>query len=150
MLDLYCGTGTIGLTMAMECKRLIGVEIIEDAVKDAEQNAINNGITNAEFICSDAENAANQLEQNGLKPDVIIVDPPRKGCGEELVKTIVKMKPDRVVYVSCDPATLARDLKTFDLLGYKAKEVTPVDMFPRTAHVETVVLLRRKNPSSRG
>ncbi len=144
LLDLYCGTGTIGLTMARECKRLIGVEIIEDAVKDAEQNAINNGITNADFICSDAENAAKQLEQNGLKPDVIIVDPPRKGCGEELVKTIVKMKPDRVVYVSCDPATLARDLKFFDSLGYKTKEVTPVDLFAKTAHVESAALITRK------
>ena len=144
LLDLYCGTGTIGLTMARECKRLIGVEIIEDAVKDAEQNAINNGITNAEFICSDAENAAKQLEQNGLRPDVIIVDPPRKGCGEELVKTIVKMKPDRVVYVSCDPATLARDLKYFDSLGYKTEVITPVDMFPRTAHIESAALISRK------
>ena len=144
LLDLYCGTGTIGLTMARECKKLIGVEIIEDAVKDAEQNAINNGITNADFICSDAENAAKQLEQNGLKPDVIIVDPPRKGCGEELVKTIVKMNPDRVVYVSCDPATLARDLKYFDSLGYKTKEVTPVDLFARTAHVESAALISRK------
>ena len=144
LLDLYCGTGTIGLTMARNCKKLIGVEIIEDAVKDAEQNAINNGITNADFICSDAENAAKQLEQNGLKPDVIIVDPPRKGCGEELVKTIVKMNPDRVVYVSCDPATLARDLKYFDSLGYKTKEVTPVDLFARTAHVESAALISRK------
>ena len=130
--------------MARNCKKLIGVEIIEDAVKDAEQNAINNGITNAQFICSDAENAAKQLEQNGLRPDVIIVDPPRKGCGEELVKTIVKMKPDRVVYVSCDPATLARDLKYFDSLGYKTEEVTPVDLFARTAHVESAALISRR------
>ena len=144
LLDLYCGTGTIGLTMAKDCKKLVGVEIIEDAVRDAEQNAVNNGITNARFICSDAENAAKELEKNGLKPDVIIVDPPRKGCGEELVKTIAKMKPDRVVYVSCDPATLARDLKYFDSLGYKTKEVTPVDMFPRTAHVESVCRLTRQ------
>ncbi len=141
LLDLYCGTGTIGLTMAKDCKKLIGVEIIDDAVKDARQNAENNGITNAEFICSDAANAAKELEQNGLKPDVIIVDPPRKGCGEELVNTIAEMKPDRVVYVSCDPATLARDLKYFDALGYKTAEVTPVDMFPKTAHVESVALL---------
>ena len=141
LLDLYCGTGTIGLTMAKDCKKLIGVEIIDDAVKDARENAVNNGITNAEFICSDAANAAKELEQNGLKPDVIIVDPPRKGCGEELVNTIAEMKPDRVVYVSCDPATLARDLKYFDALGYKTVEVTPVDMFPKTAHVESVALL---------
>jgi len=127
--------------MAKDCKKLIGVEIIDDAVKDARQNAVNNGITNAEFICSDAANAAKELEQNGLKPDVIIVDPPRKGCGEELVNTIAAMNPDRVVYVSCDPATLARDLKYFDALGYKTVEVTPVDMFPKTAHVESVALL---------
>ena len=145
LLDLYCGTGTIGLTMAKDCKKLVGVEIIEDAVRDAENNAAENGITNAEFICSDASSAAVKLKESGLSPDVVIVDPPRKGCGEELVKTIVKMKPERVVYVSCDPATLARDLKYFDSLGYKTKEVTPVDMFPRTAHIETVVLLSRKN-----
>ncbi len=144
LLDLYCGTGTIGLTMARDCKKLIGVEIIGDAVKDAEQNAALNGITNAEFICSDAENAAAQLEKNGLKPDVVIVDPPRKGCGEALVNTIAKMEPDRVVYVSCDPATLARDLKYFDRLGYKTNEITPVDMFPRTAHVESVVSISRQ------
>lgn len=146
LLDLYCGTGTIGLTMARDCKKLIGVEIIEDAVRDAEQNAVNNKITNTEFICSDAENAAKQLENNGVKPDVIIVDPPRKGIGEELVKTIVRMAPERVVYVSCDPATLARDLGFFDNLGYKTREVTPVDMFPRTAHVESVCLMSRKKP----
>ena len=130
--------------MARDCKKLIGVEIIGDAVKDAEKNAALNGITNAEFICSDAENAAAQLEKNGLKPDVVIVDPPRKGCGEALVNTIAKMEPDRVVYVSCDPATLARDLKYFDRLGYKTNEITPVDMFPRTAHVESVVSISRQ------
>lgn len=145
LLDLYCGTGTIGLSMAKDCKKLIGVEIIEDAVRDAEKNAAENEITNAEFICSDAESAAKKLEENGLKPDVIIVDPPRKGIGEELVKTIVKMNPERVVYVSCDPATLARDLKFFDEYGYKTEEVTPVDMFPRTAHCESAAkLLRNK------
>lgn len=144
LLDLYCGTGTIGLSMAKDCKRLVGVEIIEDAVRDAENNAAENGITNAEFICLDAESAAVKLKENGLSPDVVIVDPPRKGCGEELVKTIAKMKPDRVVYVSCDPATLARDLKYFDSLGYKTEEVTPVDMFPKTAHVESAALISRK------
>ncbi len=141
LLDLYCGTGTIGLTMANDCKKLIGVEIIDDAARDAEENAKENGITNAEFICSDAESAAVKLEENGLKPDVVIVDPPRKGCGETLVNIIVKMNPKRVVYVSCDPATLSRDLKYFDSFGYKTMEVTPVDMFPRTAHVESVALI---------
>lgn len=145
LLDLYCGTGTIGLTMAGNCKKLIGVEIVEDAVKDAEINAAENGIKNAEFICSDAASAAKKLKDKKLSPNVVIVDPPRKGCGEELVNTIAEMKPERVVYVSCDPATLSRDLKYFDGLGYKTQEVTPVDMFPRTAHVEAVVLISRKD-----
>lgn len=143
LLDLYCGTGTIGLTMAGECRQLIGVEIVEDAVRDAEDNARVNGITNARFICADAPAAAEQLKNEGLRPNVIILDPPRKGCGEELVKTIKTMDPERVVYVSCDPATLARDLKYFSENGYKTIEVTPCDMFSRTAHVETVVLLER-------
>lgn len=146
LLDLYCGTGTIGLTMASDCKKLIGVEIIEDAVRDAENNAAENGIDNAEFICSDAASAAKMLAKKKLNPNVVIVDPPRKGCGEELVNTIAQMNPERVVYVSCDPATLARDLKYFDGLGYKTQEITPVDMFPRTAHVESVALLSREKP----
>ncbi|MEE0957924.1 MAG: 23S rRNA (uracil(1939)-C(5))-methyltransferase RlmD [Ruminococcus sp.] len=145
LLDLYCGTGTIGLTMARDCRELIGVEIIEDAVRDAEQNAAGNGIGNARFICADAPEAAEQLKKEGVSPDVIILDPPRKGCGEALVKTIRQMNPKRVVYVSCDPATLARDLKYFSENGYHTQEITPCDMFPRTAHVETVVLLSRKN-----
>lgn len=145
LLDLYCGTGTIGLTMARDCRELIGVEIIEDAVRDAEQNAAGNGIGNARFICADAPEAAEQLKKEGVSPDVIILDPPRKGCGEALVKTIRQMRPKRVVYVSCDPATLARDLKYFSENGYQTQEITPCDMFPRTAHVETVVLLSRKN-----
>jgi 23S rRNA (uracil1939-C5)-methyltransferase len=143
LLDLYCGTGTIGLTMADSCKTLIGVEIVEDAVKDAEENAKLNNITNARFICSDAPKAAQKLSSEGLKPDVVILDPPRKGCGEELVTTIAEMSPKRVVYVSCDPATLARDLKYFELTGYKTQKITPCDMFPRTAHVETVCLLSK-------
>lgn len=141
LLDLYCGTGTIGLTMANCCKTLVGVEIIEDAIKDANENAKNNGITNAHFICSDAPKAAAELAKEGLKPDVVILDPPRKGCGEELVKTISQMQPKRVVYVSCDPATLARDLKYFEEQGYKTVEVTPCDMFSRTAHIESVALI---------
>ena len=143
LLDLYCGTGTIGLTMAEECKTLVGVEIVQDAINDAEENARINGINNARFICADAPKAAEKLKNDGLKPDVIILDPPRKGCGEELVKTIFEMSPSRVVYVSCDPATLARDLKYFTEGYYSVKEITPCDMFSRTAHVETVVLLSR-------
>ncbi|MCQ2513972.1 MAG: 23S rRNA (uracil(1939)-C(5))-methyltransferase RlmD [Ruminococcus sp.] len=143
LLDLYCGTGTIGLTMANNCKSLIGVEIIEDAIKDAIENAKINGIENARFICADASTAAEQLKNEGLRPDVVILDPPRKGCGEELVQTIKEMSPQRVVYVSCDPATLARDLKHFSSSGYEIQEITPCDMFSRTAHVETVCLLSR-------
>ena len=145
MLDLYCGTGTIGLSMAKDCKKLIGVEIIEDAVRDAENNAAVNSICNARFMCADAPEAAARLESEGVRPDVVVLDPPRKGCGEELVRTIGKMAPKRVVYVSCDPATLARDLKTFADIGYETKEVTPVDMFPRTAHVESVALVGKKD-----
>ncbi len=149
LLDLYCGTGTIGLSMARDCGKLIGVEIIEDAVRDAEENAAINGVENARFICADASEAAEQLRNEGVRPDVVILDPPRKGCGEALVKTIRGMAPHRVVYVSCDPATLARDLKYFDENGYQTEEVTPCDMFPRTAHVETVVLLSRKCPMTK-
>ena len=143
LLDLYCGTGTIGLTMAQDCKQLVGVEIVEDAVNDAKANAEANEINNARFICADAPTAAEQLRKEGTAPDVVILDPPRKGCGEELVKTIRKMNPKRVVYVSCDPATLARDLKYFSEIGYITHEVTPCDMFPRTAHCESVALLTK-------
>ena len=149
LLDLYCGTGTIGLSMAKDCKSLIGVELIADAVRDAEHNATVNSICNARFLCADAPQAAAQLDREGVMPDVVILDPPRKGCGEALVQTIGSMSPDRVVYVSCDPATLARDLQYFEAAGYRTIEVTPVDMFPRTAHVETVVLLSRKTPDDK-
>ncbi len=144
LLDLYCGIGTIGLTMARQVKRLIGVEVVQTAVENARKNAAENGITNAEFICSDAAQAAVMLQQQGVRPNVIVIDPPRKGCQESLVQTIVQMSPDRIVYVSCDPATLARDLKWFTQFGYWPQAITPVDMFPRTAHVETVVMLSRK------
>ena len=143
VLDLYCGTGTIGLTMADSCKRLIGVEIVGDAVKDARLNAELNGVNNASFICGDAAYAAEQLEADGTRPDVVIIDPPRKGCDRSLIDAVVGMSPSRVVYVSCDPETLARDLRTFSEKNYSVKEITPVDMFPRTSHVETVVLLSR-------
>lgn len=143
VLDLYCGTGTIGLSMAKNAGRVIGVEVVEHAVEDARKNAKYNEISNAEFICSDASKAAEKIKSDGTKPDVVILDPPRKGCGAGLVETVAKMGPERVVYVSCDPATLARDLKLFAGMGYQPKEITPVDMFPRTAHVESVVLMSR-------
>lgn len=145
LLDLYCGTGTIGLSMAADCRELVGVEIIPEAIEDAKQNAARNGIANARFICGDATDAAAALRAEGIAPDVIVVDPPRKGLTPELIATIADMNPDRVVYVSCDPATLARDLKLFTELNYSVKEITPVDMFPRTAHCESVCKLIRSD-----
>ncbi len=142
ILDLYCGAGTIGLSMANEAKQIIGVEIIPEAVKDAEFNAEVNGISNARFVCADAAKAADSLKNEGISPDVVILDPPRKGCSEELIHTIAEdFAPERIVYVSCDPATLARDLSLFEALGYKLREYAPFDLFPRTAHVETVCSL---------
>ena len=148
LLDLYCGAGTIGLSMAHKVKKLIGVEIIPEAIEDANINAEINHITNAEFICGDAPKAAEILRNRGIRPDVIIVDPPRKGCAPELLETISQMSPDRLVYVSCDPATLARDCAILKEKGYEVKKVTPVDMFPRTAHIETVVLLSQRRPDT--
>ena len=144
LLDLYCGTGTIGLSMAKDCRALIGVEIIPEAIEDAKQNAAHNGVTNARFLCGDATDAAATLKGEGIAPDVIVVDPPRKGLTPELIATIAAMQPKRVVYVSCDPATLARDLKLFTEKNYSTEEITPVDMFPRTSHVECVTLMTRK------
>ena len=142
VLDLYCGAGTIGLSMAKRAERIIGVEIVPDAVCDAKFNAKENGIENTEFICGSAPDAAKRLQNEGLCPDVVIVDPPRKGLTVELIDTITNdFSPERVVYVSCDPATLARDLKKFGENGYAVKEVQPVDLFPRTAHVESVALI---------
>ncbi len=142
IIDLYCGAGTIGLSMARDAKSVTGVEIIPEAVKDAVFNAQNNGITNAKFICGDAKAAAEALKNEGTRADVIIVDPPRKGCDSELIKIITDdFCPEKVVYISCDVATLSRDIKLFEALGYKLKEYTPADLFPRTAHVETVALL---------
>ena len=140
LVDLFCGTGTIGLYMKKnsEAQRLVGVEIIEDAVKNAIENARANGVENAEFVCGDA----NSSQIKGA--DVIVIDPPRKGASPELVKQISELSPRQVVYISCDPATLARDMAIFKTFGYEAESVTPVDMFPRTAHVESVACLTRK------
>jgi 23S rRNA (uracil1939-C5)-methyltransferase len=143
VIDLYCGTGTIGLTMADSATKIIGVEIVESAVNDARRNAEDNNIKNAKFICADATKAAYQFREEGIMPDVVILDPPRKGCDEKLVETISEMNPKRIVYVSCDPATLSRDLKRLDERGYKTIRVTPVDLFPRTSHVECVTLMSR-------
>lgn len=144
LIDLYCGTGTIGLSMAHKAKRVLGIEIIPQAIENAKENAKNNNIENAEFICSDASGAAEKLSKDNVEPDVVIVDPPRKGCDGIVIDSVCKMSPKRVVYVSCDPETLARDLAIFEEKGFKVKEVTPVDMFPRTQHVETVVLMSKE------
>lgn len=143
LMDLYCGTGTIGLSMAKDAKSVIGVEVIPQAVSNAQKNAETNNIKNADFICVDAAKAVLELEESGIIPDVVIVDPPRKGLEKSLIYTVARMAPKRVVYVSCDPATLARDLKIFCENGYCVREATPVDLFPRTCHVETVVLMSR-------
>ncbi len=145
LLDLYCGAGTIGLTMANKAKQVIGVEIIPEAIENAKENAQLNSIENARFICDDASGAAKTLYDEGIRPHVVVLDPPRKGCSEDVLKTVADMKPDRVVYVSCDSATLARDCKIFATFGYEVKEYTAVDMFPRTTHCECVALLIRKD-----
>ena len=143
VLDLYCGTGTIGLSMARGAKKIIGAEIIPEAVENAKNNAKRNGITNAEFICADAGEAAEKLARDGLLPDVVIVDPPRSGCSEQTLSAIAEMAPERVVMVSCDSATAARDCRRLSELGYKAEKAVAVDMFARTGHVETVVLMSK-------
>ncbi len=144
ILDLYCGAGTIGLSMARNAKSIIGVEIVEAAVKDANINAQENAITNARFICGDAAAAAEQLKKEGVTADVVILDPPRKGCEESLLKTVAyDFSPERIVYVSCDVATLARDTAILENMDYKLQEYTPVDLFPRTAHVESVAYFTR-------
>ena len=148
LLDLYCGVGTIGLTMADSVKQLVGIEIIPQAIENAKINAKLNNIDNAKFICADAPKGAEILKSEGIKPDVIILDPPRKGCAPSLFDTVCQMNPKRIVYVSCDSSTLARDLKILEEKGYKTKKVSAVDMFPRTPHIETVVLLSHKKPDS--
>ena len=143
--DMYCGIGTISLIMAKKAKHVTGVEIVPQAIENAKNNAKINGIDNAEFYAGKAEEIAPQLAKKGDKPDVIVVDPPRKGCDEALLETIIRMSPERVVYVSCDPATLARDLKFLCANGYKVKTVQPVDQFCHTVHIECVVALHRIN-----
>lgn len=143
VLDLYCGVGTIGLTMAENVKQLVGIEIIPQAIENAKANAEINHITNAQFICADAPKGAEILKKQGVNPDVIILDPPRKGCEKSLFDTIEQLSPKKIVYVSCDSATLARDLAILKEKGYEAKKVSAVDMFPRTPHVECVTLIEK-------
>jgi len=142
-LDFYCGIGTITLCLARKAHRVIGAEIVPQAIDDARENARRNGIENAEFFCGDASQVAARLAADGVRPGVVTVDPPRKGLAEDVISSIAGMAPERVVYVSCDPATLARDVKRFSGLGYRPVKAAAVDLFPRTAHVETVCLLTR-------
>ena len=143
VLDLYCGIGTITLCLAKAAKRVIGAEIVPPAIRDAKENALRNHIENAEFFCGDAADIAAKLESDGQRPDVVTVDPPRKGLAPEVIASVAAMGPEKVVYVSCDPATLGRDVKIFREFGYEAKRAAAVDMFPGTAHVETVCLLSK-------
>ena len=146
LLDLYCGMGTIGLSMANHCRELIGVEIIPEAIDSAKANAARMGdavAAKSRFFCADAGEAAARLAAEGLRPDVIMLDPPRKGCDETTLSAVVQMSPRRVVYVSCNPSTAARDAAWLGQHGYRAEKVQPVDLFPRTKHVETVCLLSK-------
>lgn len=145
VLDLYCGVGAISLCLSRIAERVVGVETVADAVEDAERNAGRNGVSNVEFLRLDAADAVSALGDLDFSPDVIVADPPRKGLSEEALDACVELAPRGIVYVSCDPATLARDLKRFDALGYGASEAVAVDMFPRTKHVEAVVSLRRQD-----
>ena len=146
LLDLYCGMGTIGLSMADHCRELIGVEIVPEAIESAKANAARMGsavAAKSRFFCADAGKAASQLAAEGLHPDVIVLDPPRKGCDEATLSAVVQMSPRRVVYVSCNPSTAARDAKWLEEKGYHAEKVQPVDLFPRTKHCEAVLLLSK-------
>ncbi|MGC4379416.1 23S rRNA (uracil(1939)-C(5))-methyltransferase RlmD [Fictibacillus sp. Mic-4] len=144
VIDAYCGIGTISLFLAQKAKKVYGVEIVPEAIEDARRNAELNGITNAEFAVGEAEVVIPNWKKEGITADVIVVDPPRKGCDEALLNTIIEMKPKRVVYVSCNPATLARDLRVLEDGGFKTVEVQPVDMFPQTTHCEAVAKIDLK------
>lgn len=143
VIDAYSGIGTIGLSFAKNVKKVYGVEVIEAAVKDAQKNAERNGIRNATYVVDSAESAMEKWTKEGIKPSVILVDPPRKGLTESFIEASVAMKPKKITYVSCNPATMARDIKRYQELGYDLKKVQPVDLFPHTHHIETVVLLSR-------
>lgn len=144
VIDLYCGVGTISMFLAKKAGHVIGIEIVEQAIENAKENAALNGLDNIDFVCSDAASYAKKLSDEGLHPDVVVVDPPRKGCDQVTIDSIVKMNPDRIVYVSCDPATLARDLQIFETLNYHCHVVQPVDMFPHTHHIENVVWMSKE------
>ena len=152
LLDLYCGMGTIGLSMVGRCRELVGVEIVPEAIESAKANAARMGDAVAAkscFFCADAGQAATRLAAEGLHPDVVMLDPPRKGCDEATLSAVVRMAPRRVVYVSCNPATAARDAAWLEQNGYHTEQVQPVDLFPRTKHCETVVLLSKGEVDSK-
>ena len=149
VLDLYCGAGTITLALSDHAKKVLGAEIVPEAIGDARENAARNGVKNAEFFCGDASDVAKKLARENLRPDVITVDPPRKGLAADVVESIAEMQPGRVVYVSCDSATMARDVKRLADLGYTAQRACAVDMFPRADHIETVVLLSKGEVDSK-
>ena len=144
VLDLYCGAGTITLALSDHAKKVLGAEIVPEAIDDARENAARNGVKNAEFFCGDASDVAKKLARENLRPDVITVDPPRKGLAADVVESITEMQPQRVVYVSCDSATMARDVKRLADLGYTAQRACAVDMFPRVDHIEAVCLLTKE------
>ena len=144
VLDLYCGVGTITLAMASAAGKVIGVEVVPQAVEDARDNARRNGIENAEFFCGDAGQAALELERKGIRPDVVVVDPPRKGLNADTIEALHRMAPRRIVYVSCDPATLARDVAALKDRGYTLQNATAADLFPRCAHVESIAVLQKR------
>lgn len=144
VVDVYCGTGTITLFLAQKAKKVYGIEIVEDAIRDAQNNADQNRIENADFLLGDASRTLEELVETGVNPDVILLDPPRAGCEQGVLDTIAKVAPKKVVYVSCNPASLARDLRVLSDNGYDVKKVQPVDMFHETHHIETVVLLEKK------
>lgn len=148
VLDLYCGVGTITLAMAKAAGRVIGVEVVEQAVEDAKENAKRNGCDNAEFFCGDAGKAALSLEEQGIHPDVVVVDPPRKGLNADTIEALTRMAPKRIVYVSCDPATLARDVALLKERGYRLKNAQAADLFPRCSHVESIVCLNREKAAA--
>ena len=141
VIDAYCGTGTITLFLAQKARKVYGIEIVQPAILDARKNARDNNVKNAEFIVGDATAVMPALYKQGIRPDVVVVDPPRAGCTETVLRTFANMKPQRIVYVSCNPATLARDLAILKEHGYHAQEVQPVDLFPQTSHVETISVL---------
>lgn len=144
VFDIYCGIGTISLFLAQKAKKVYGIEIVEEAIKDAKRNAELNNLDNVEFYVGKAEEVVPKMYKQGKRANVVVVDPPRKGCDEKVLDTIVSMQPDRVVYVSCNPSTLARDLSYLDERGYKCLEVQPVDMFPHSVHIENVALIVKK------